>query len=213
MRIWVAGGTSGIGKAIADKLQTYEHHSVHVTGEKVDVRKPVTINTMDALIYSVGVNYLDTVENVNTDRMLDLYDVNVVGLIRCIQASPLLRRVVVIGSDAGWRPMRTSVAYCASKAALHMAVKVIAREKAADDFAINVIAPGMTQYTKMQEYVDQRVMEIRGWTEDEMLEYEQSYTPMKRRLNPDEVAEVACQVLFTETSYMTGSIIPVNGAR
>jgi 2,3-dihydro-2,3-dihydroxybenzoate dehydrogenase len=74
-----------------------------------------------------------------------------------------VKRVVVVGSDAAWREMRTSVAYCASKAALHQAVRVIARERASEEFAINVVAPGMTEPTGMQEYVDESVPMIRKW--------------------------------------------------
>jgi NAD(P)-dependent dehydrogenase (short-subunit alcohol dehydrogenase family) len=109
--------------------------------------------------------------------------------------------------------MRTSVAYCASKAALHQAVRVIARERASDNFAINVVAPGITEPTGMQRYVDDKVPRIRKWSPEMARKYEESQIPMKRRATVSEIAAVAVTILLNPTPYLNGAIIPVNGGR
>jgi NAD(P)-dependent dehydrogenase (short-subunit alcohol dehydrogenase family) len=218
MRVWVIGGTSGIGRATAERLT---EHEVWYSGQEVDVRDGDLLarfcrmhGPFDAMVYSAGVNHLEWSHMIAPSDMTRLYNINVVGLIRAMHVcEPHLRRVVVVGSDAGWRPMRTSVAYCASKAALEMAVQVIARERASDNFAINLVAPGMTEPTQMQRYIDQRVPAVRGWTSQEAHEYEMSMTPLKRRANAREIAEVVTKVLLMETNYLNGATIAVNGAR
>jgi NAD(P)-dependent dehydrogenase (short-subunit alcohol dehydrogenase family) len=222
---WVVGGTSGIGRACVELLEEVPGRRVIPSGSEVDVRDPDALFTYLAgltcyedeqvtdVIYSAGVNKLEWSQIVDPAVVLDLYNVNVVGLINVLQVIPQVRRVVVVGSDAAWREMRTSVAYCASKAALHQAVRVIARERAAEDFAINVVAPGMTEPTEMQEYVDQTVPMIRKWSPDEARKYEKSQIPMKRRANVHEVASVIVSTLLMPTPYLNGAIIPVNGGR
>lgn len=217
MKIWIVGGTSGIGLACATELREVRRQEVEISGTEVDVRRPLKLVTdgwqPDGLVYSAGINHLEWSQKLSPAEMLNLYDVNVVGLVRVLQATPSLERVVVVGSDAAWRPLRTSAAYCASKAALHMLVKVIARERASENFAINVVAPGMTDSTGMTSYVDGRVPEVRGWTAMQARNYEDSQSPLGRRAEPYEIAEVVADVLLTHTPFLNGAIIPVNGGR
>lgn len=222
---WVVGGTSGIGRACVELLEEVPGRRVIATGNEVDVRDPDALFTFLAglnqyeggqvtdLIYSAGINRLEWSMIVDPAVVLDLYHVNVVGLINVLQLLPQVRRVVVVGSDAAWREMRTSVAYCASKAALHQAVRVIARERASEEFVINVVAPGMTEPTGMQEYVDQKVPMIRKWSSNDARKYEESQIPMRRRANVHEVASVIVSTLLMPTPYLNGAIIPVNGGR
>jgi 3-oxoacyl-[acyl-carrier protein] reductase len=100
--------------------------------------------------------------------------------------------------------------YCASKAALHHAVKVIARERASEFFSINCVAPGVTAGTEMTEHVDRYVSRARP--ELDHLTYERSQIPLGRRADPDEIAKVIVDVLYSPP-YLNGAIIPVNGAR
>jgi NAD(P)-dependent dehydrogenase (short-subunit alcohol dehydrogenase family) len=196
---------------------------VIATGREVDVRNQDDLfaflgrtredGPIRNLIYSAGITKLDWSIEASSEDMLNIYHINVVGLINVLQMLPMVRRVVVIGSDAAWREMRTSVSYCASKAALHQAVRVIARERASDEFAINVVAPGMTEPTDMQAYVDKEVPRIRGWSPEAARDYETSQIPMERRAGISEIASVAVAVLLMPTNYLNGAIIPVNGGR
>lgn len=219
--VWVVGGTSGIGAAVVERLEAqHEGLDVFTTGKDVDVQDAREIDLFakesgpfDGIVYSAGINMLDWVEDLSTINMNMIYDVNVTGLVRVIRSCPETQRIVVVGSDAAHRPMRTSLAYCASKAALEMAVKVIAREHASDGFAINIVAPGMTDDTEMTRYIDARVPEVRDWSPEHARLYESSQIPMGRRAQPHEIAEVIVNTMFTNTSYLNGAVIEVNGGR
>lgn len=217
MRVWVPGGTGAIGSSIVSALdRSLGEDNVRSTGEDIDVRYFPELRRyvlrrgpFDALVYAVGVNYLDWSERMDPKHMRNLYDTNVCGLLRCIQAAPMVQRVVVIGSDAAWRPMRTSVAYCASKAALHMAVAVIARER--PDLQINVVAPGKVAGGDMTEYVDRRSAELRP--EIDHIAYQRSQIPGGEFVPVEDIADTVCWLLFDAPASIHGQVIPVNGGR
>lgn len=218
--IWVVGGTSGIGLACFELIDEELELDAIASGHDVDVRDQEILKDFVAewkqpikkIVYAAGVNTLAWSEHIDTDIALDMYNTNVLGLIRVLKVVPDVERVVVIGSDAAWRPMRASGAYCASKAALHHLVQVIAREKASDAFAINIVAPGMTQ-TGMAHAVDTQVLKLRGWSDASATAYELSQIPLGRRAIPEEIAEVVGHLLTIQTPYLNGAVIPVNGAR
>jgi NAD(P)-dependent dehydrogenase (short-subunit alcohol dehydrogenase family) len=219
MRIWVIGGTSGIGAAVAKHFaEDGQGNDVFITGKEIDVRDEWPLSgyldnngPFDIVIYSAGVNRLNWIHP-DLD-MLDIYDVNVAGFVRVLGLliGTTCRSVVAISSDAATRPMRTSIAYCASKAALDMAVRCAARELA-PGIRVNAVSPGMTANTEMTTYIDATVPKIRGWTKEHAAEYEKSQSPIGRRGTPQEIARVVYDVA-TGPDFMTGSIVPVNGGR
>jgi NAD(P)-dependent dehydrogenase (short-subunit alcohol dehydrogenase family) len=93
-----------------------------------------------------------------------------------------------------------------------MTVKVFARELAGSGWRVNAVAPGKVSGTKMTEYVDARVQEIRGWTPEYADAYERASSALGRPATPDEVAQVICDVLFGSMA-LNGSIVEVNGGR
>lgn len=230
MNVWVVGGTSGIGMACREMLFLSDQiDRVTATGAELDVTDQLELvkflcNGIDSevipydiMVYSAGRTDLEWSldQDVNL-TMTDIMHVNCFGLINVLQAmykcATLPSRCVVIGSDAAWRPMRTSLAYCASKAALHMAVKVLAREYS-ESFRINCVAPGMTHGTEMQKYIDERVPEVRGWTPEEARIYEATQRVSAGRVTPKEVAEVVRWLALDAPYSVHGEIITINGGR
>lgn len=210
MNIFLAGHHGAIGEAINSKL--HAHHQLDFL--YADVRKFFIAKydeiKYDAMIYNIGINHLEWSYKLLDDEFIDTFNVNVTGLLRCLRYIHA-KRVVVIGSDAAHRPMRTSAAYNASKAALEATVKCIARERAADGFIINIVAPGVIEGTKMTEYVANRTAELRpGFDLDK---YQLSNIPMGRLGRPDEVAEVVRWLVEDAPDYLNGSTITINGAR
>lgn len=229
---WVIGGTSGIGKATVQLLKAEGGRRVFATGQDTcDVRDPFEMaaawksfyetflfdesDTVE-IVYCAGVNVLARIGSIREDDLHDIYDVNVLGFISLINYLREERvrnvRMVAVSSDAAVRPMRTSIAYCSSKAALNMAVMCAARELAKDGWRVNAVAPGMTSDTDMTRYIDATVPELRGWTVEQMLDYEQQQAVIKRRARPEEVAEMI-KLALEAPDYVNGSIFTINGGR
>jgi NAD(P)-dependent dehydrogenase (short-subunit alcohol dehydrogenase family) len=222
-RCLVVGGNSGIGamtaSVIANRMEVdtppkEEMDVISDTDVSIYIR---THGPYSHIVYSAGANQLAWVSDKAIDFiMLDLYDVNCAGFVMTISKhlyhfpeSPM--SVVAVSSDAGRIPMRGSVAYCASKAALNMAVKVLARELA-PIHRINAVAPGMVDDTLMTEYIDRTLPDFRGWTVEHAHDYEIQNTPTRRRATRQEVADTIVWVL-TGPAQMTGAIVEINGGR
>ena len=217
----ILGASSGIGAAFREQ---YGLDWDAPPREVLDVgnRKAVegwfaNWGPYDQVVYSVGINYLEWIGKLDTTEIDNLTDANYLGFLWVLDVMVKFQhehpaRIVVVGSDAAERPMRTSIAYCASKAALHMAVRVAARELGPKGWRINAVAPGMTDHTGMQEYVDARVMEVRGWTQEQMLAYEEQQAVVPGRIQPIEVAHTIYDTLMGP-DHLNGSIIFINGGR
>jgi NAD(P)-dependent dehydrogenase (short-subunit alcohol dehydrogenase family) len=220
------GGHSGIGQSF---LEYVTHLGEDVdwlfpTAADLDVRDSFSVNNyisaygpFDQVVFSAGVSYLEWIGRLNKHKTDDLISVNLTGFIRVIDALVMHQTlttasVVVVGSDAAERPMRTSISYCASKAGLHMAARAAARELGPAGWRINVVAPGMTDETGMQEYVDSRVMEVRGWSVETMRNYETSQEVVSGRLTKTQVADIIYSTL-NGPRHLNGSIITINGGR
>lgn len=239
---WIIGGTSGIGRAVANLMATRPDADQVITSDAsdCDVRgydnitkrlSQVVESAQDendqvrTIVFSAGVNELAFLGTMGQSGALDagdVIDVNLIGFIRLMDAVmdpevfPEAWRdgltVIAVSSDAASRPMRTSMAYCASKAGLDMSIRVAARELAEYGVRVLGIAPGMTVGTRMTDYIDSTVPELRGWTTEQALEYEKQQEVMPGRILP---VEIAATVLMMEAGprHWTGDIVTVNGGR
>lgn len=223
----VLGGDTGIGAAVAARLGvTYGKNSVHafgrddydITGEKGNalLKSKVAQLAPSHLVYSIGVNRLDWPEDVLWDDFDEIMHANVWGFMSVYQALLAVGRpvsLVAVTSDAAHRPMRTSMVYCASKAALEMAVRVASREQAPNGWRVNAVAPGKVAGTPMTEYVDKRVPVLREWSEEYAAQYERNSSPIGRPVTLDEISVVIHDVLTSPSMAWTGDVITVNGGR
>lgn len=229
-RLLVIGGTSGIGQEIGRLARTSLEPSnprfsqvVTVGEEDCDVRFHTDLDDIleevrpTHVVYSAGINNLEWIKDIPSGSFEDLLAVNVVGFQRMLTS--LLRleliqapSIVAIGSDAAERPMRTSLMYCASKAALNMAVRCAARELGPLGWRVNSVSPGKVADTGMTDYVDRTVPELRGWTPEYALTYELSSTPLGRYITKEEVAWSVLDVL-SGPAAVNGANIVINGGR
>ena len=229
----IFGGCSGIGLAVADRLDHSGKYVDVITPSSlvVDVQNPYAIaewfdQRSDWLfsgsdlhvVYSAGVNYLEWIGKMDEIKVSEVLDVNLRGFILVLNAlkshapEDHTVRVVSISSDAATRPMRTSIAYCASKAGQEMAMRVAARELGSDRWAINSVAPGMTEGTGMTTYVDARVPEVRGWTPEYAAEYEQQQAVHGSRVFRDDIA-ITVEKVLDLPMIVNGATFTVNGGR
>lgn len=229
----IIGGTSGIGEAIAkqaidkfDRVTVPERSDLDVcssTNVETYIRDKGWRDPITHTVYSAGVASLEWIKDL-MNGVLDrgdiqnefekVYNVNVFGFLRVMTAlsrSFARGRVVAIVSDASRTPMRGSIAYCSSKAALAAAIKVAARELA-PDWSVNGISPSAVFNTPLTDWIDEKVPKFRGWTRAEAAGYEMAGVPKKRRAYKDEVAELTISTLLGP-DFVSGSIIDITGGK
>ncbi|OAP24213.1 MULTISPECIES: SDR family NAD(P)-dependent oxidoreductase [Amycolatopsis] len=156
---------------------------------------------LDTLVTCAAV-YGDTVaiDDLPESEVDFVLGVNVKGTLWCIKSAlPFLRghdsRVVCIGSVAGKvGGVLAGPHYVASKGAVHAVVKWLAKTEARNGVLANAVAPGV---------VDTEMVRDKGYSEN--------YNPLGRLARAEEIARVAAFLASPAASYMTGTVVDVNG--
>jgi NAD(P)-dependent dehydrogenase (short-subunit alcohol dehydrogenase family) len=156
--------------------------------------------SLDILVNNAGAYETVDFEDLTVQQWDSIFATNVRGpFLVSREAVPHLRerrgRIIHLGSLGGVQPWRTHAHYCASKAALHMLTKVMAKALA-PEIAVNCVAPGM---------IDLEEKAASGFMKRMAGE-----TPMQRNGTGDEVAS-AVLYFAAAPQFITGQILYVDG--
>ena len=162
---------------------------------------------IDILVTSAGIYQEKPLSDVSMENFMEIMDINVGGTLWVIQAfKPYLSKgasVITIGSDAGLSGNFGCPVYCASKGAVVTLTKALALDLA-PNVRVNCICPGDVD----TPLVEKQIKDNAGtYTKADMA---QAY-PIGRIATPQEIAHVICSVASPNNSFMTGSIIMVDG--
>ncbi len=117
-------------------------------------------------------------------------------------------RIVNIGSLGGLQPWSQNAHYCASKAALLMLSRVMARALA-PAIAVNCVAPGMIETDRTRAYARTQVRRASAG-QPAWLTRLAARTPMQRNGTPQDVA-AAVMFFATAPQFITGQLLVVDG--
>ena len=237
----ITGGASGIGlesaralgqcgaaielvdfnaATLAAAAETLGKDGVKVGISVVDVTDPKQVNAaakriferagrVDTLLNSAGIAQLHSAIEISDEDWRRVMDVNVNGTFWCCRAfgARMIEAgggsVVNMGSMSGTiinRPQFAS-SYMASKGAIHQLTKALAVEWAQSGVRVNALAPGYVA-TEMTLAMRARPELFNTWLD---------MTPMGRLAEPQEIASLVVFLASAASSYMTGSIVAVDG--
>lgn len=212
-------------KAIASLVDSLNSTSAKAMGEEVDVRNESSVaesvnsvikkfGHIDILIAAAG-GSLGTprdLEEISSDDLDLVIDVNIKGTFHCAKAViPSMKSrgggAIVAFSSIGGRSASpvTGVPYAAAKAGILGLTRRLAREVGGDGIRVNAIAPGLFLTGRLQGMFDAMSEAERNEVLDAI--------PLRRMPKISECVEPVLFLASDASSYITGTVLDVNGGR
>ena len=201
------------GRALADEIGAAYHH-LDVTDEaswsKTVADVKAAHGRIDILVNNAGIalSFVPLHER-SVDEWQRILAVNATGVflgLRAVIPTMMEQRcgsIVNISSAAAlgqWQIMES--AYAASKAAVHVLTKTVGTQYAAHGIRCNSVHPGP---------IDSEMAQVVLGANPAVLEHRLSRVPMRRLGKPSEIAAAVAFLASTQSSYMTGAELAVDG--
>lgn len=203
-------------EAVAEKLRAEGVRALPVASHvgRMENIQPL-VDTVKKELGRIDILVNNAASNPTMDKAIDvderswdtIMNLNLKGLFFLSQAAARVMRdqgaggrIINVSSAGGIRPHILPL-YSISKGALAMTTKVMAQEWAQYGICVNAVAPGLTQ-TKFSKAL---------WDNDENLKYLLGRIPLNRYAQPDEIAGIMLFLASEAGSFVTGTLIPVDG--
>jgi NAD(P)-dependent dehydrogenase (short-subunit alcohol dehydrogenase family) len=218
-RLIVIGGSKGIGNAIVASLLSSYDEVVNISRTQpeqtarnlkhfnCDVLNDALpdIESADGLVYCPGSINLKPINRLKIDDFKNDFDINVIGAVKAIQKYlPALKNgnnpsIVLFSTVAAKLGMPFHASVAASKSAVEGLTKSLGAELA-PTIRVNAIAPTVTDTELASKLL----------RNDRMIENMNERHPLKKYLQPQEVADMAGFLLSDKGASMSGQVFEMD---
>ena len=195
-----------------------------VLAVRLDVTDPQSITAAESAMGKAGIEINVLVNNAaaitignllatSSEDLRKVLNVNVEGTFNVTKAflPGMIARgggtVLNMASLASVRAMHDRFAYSASKAAIAMMTRSIAVDFVKQGIRANCICPARVH----TEFVDDYVEKYYGDRKQDYMRMLESYQPIGRMIQPDEVAHMAVYLCSDESAMVTGASFVIDG--
>jgi NAD(P)-dependent dehydrogenase (short-subunit alcohol dehydrogenase family) len=234
--VFIIGATGGIGEIISQRLaeenaklilfsrnndkldkleQKLDTELIKIVGDasnSEDLDNAVTLGIekfgkIDSLIHAVGSIVLKPIHNTDEDTFRDIVELNLISPFIAIKS--VIRKmmnqksgnVVIISSVAGSKGLMNHEAISAAKGGLEAMIRSASVTYAKRGIRFNGVALGLVD-TPLAKFLTENEISMKA---------SESLHPMGRIGKPEDVVEAILYLASDDSSWVTGSIIPIDG--
>jgi NAD(P)-dependent dehydrogenase (short-subunit alcohol dehydrogenase family) len=233
----VTGGAKGIGLATVERFAAAGDTVIALGRDRaalnrLDVRTAVCdvtdedqvnatfaeIGAVDVLVNNAGVAESAPIHRISLHSWRHHFEVNATGAFLCLRAVvPQMREqnhgaVITVASTAGRRGAAYVAAYTASKHAVIGLTRAAAAELGPANIRVNAVCPTYVR-SEMTERTIANIVERTGRTPQEAEQELTKDIPLKRLLEPDEVAGAVFYLASDAARAINGQSIVIDGGR
>lgn len=188
--------------AIAVKADVSKEEEVYYLFDTIEKN----FGSVDILINNAGKSHVGLIQDMTYENWQEIINTNLnsVFLTSKRAIGPMIRQKsgVIINMSSIWGKEGAALeaAYSASKGAINSFTKALSKELAPSNIRVNAIAPGVVLTDMMKN--DYSKKDLKLIKED---------IGLGRFADPKEIANLIAFLISDEASYITGSIIDING--
>lgn len=217
--IIVIGGSKGIGKALISPLLSSYDNIINISRTEPEISSDnVThyacdiltddlpdIESVDGLVYCPGSINLKPINRLSIEDFQNDFNINVIGAVKAVQKYlPALKKgnnpsIVMFSTVAAKLGMPFHASVAASKSAIEGLTKSLGAELA-PTVRVNAIAPTVTNTELASKLL----------RNDSMIEKMNERHPLKKILQPEEVAEMAAFLLSDKAASLSGQVFEMD---
>lgn len=225
----IARALAAAGAAVVVNYATAEADAERIVGEiergggkaiavKGDVAKAGDVRRLlretkeafgriDVLVNNAGVYQFQPLAQVTEEEFHRQFNINVLGLIQTTREAvshfgPDGGSVINIGSAITSNPMPGGVVYAATKGAVDVVTRVLARELGPQKVRVNSINPGATDTEGVRDF---------GLIDSDVGKQVVANTPLGRIGVPSDIAPAAVFLASDDSAWLTGEILLLSG--
>ena len=171
---------------------------------------------LNGLFSNAGVHFFGTIEDTDLDTYRRVLEINFSGTFYILkEVIPILKQngsgsIVLMGSDQSIIGKSSSAIYGATKGAIGQLTKSLAIDYAEFGIRVNCVCPGTIETPLYHNAVD-FFCEKTGANKNEVYQGLANSQPIKRVGKPEEVSNLVVFLLSEKSTFMTGSLVSVDG--